>query len=290
MKRAAWIRRRHAGDWPGLSGSGMLRWCAFLALVGVVFAGSEAPVADPSRATAWQDASRLLLKDAHRTFVETKVAAGPERREARFGEAITILNLQPRTDAHIGRSRRLLENLVAEHADDEVDVFARFFLARLLELHVQPAETAVARHLYRELVDAHPGDPLAERAAAQLVLIDAYADISPGERQRRLTALENLGPRLTTPAGRRDFYLNLGNACIDFGLGSDRALNYLLVADRAGITDPTTQANTWIAIGELARATGQIPLARTYYDRFLAAFPRDSRQTTIARRLEDESP
>ena len=263
-----------------------MKWlCSCLALAGGIFAGAAPSATAPPYAAAWENASRLLLKDAHRAFAAPNAVSGPARREARLGEAVTMLNLQPRTDARIGRARQLLESLVAERADDEVDVFARFFLARLLELHVRPAEPAAARHLYRELFDAHPGDPLAERAAAQLVLIDVYADIAPGERQHRLTLLEQLGPRLATLPGRRDFYLNLGNACIDFGLEPERALRHLLAADRAGLTDPATQANTLIAVGELARATGQSALARTYYGRFLAAFPRDSRRTTVAQRL-----
>ncbi|MDB6095196.1 MAG: hypothetical protein JWM32_2758 [Verrucomicrobia bacterium] len=250
----------------------------------LVLASSGLATAPPYNA-AWENASRQLLPDAHRAFADPAAVSGPARRVARLGEAVTVLNLQPRTDERIGQARQMLEGLAAERANDEVDAFARFFLARLLELHVRPAEPTAARQIYGELLEQYPGHPLAERAAAQLVLIDAYADTSPGERQRRLTALEQLGPQLTTPSGRRDFYLNLGNAYIDFGLEPTRALDHLLVADRAGITHPVTQASTWIAIGELARATGQSALARDYYGRFLAGFPLDSRRTLIAQRL-----
>ncbi len=55
---------------------------------------------------AWQDAVLLLYDDAQR-ILRNEVKDGLEDpREWRFGQAITLLNVQPKTDANVPPSPR----------------------------------------------------------------------------------------------------------------------------------------------------------------------------------------
>ena len=127
-----------------------------------------------------------------------------------------------------------------------------------------------ARELYRELLEKHAGNVVAEAGAASLVLMDLYENISDGERAKRFEMLERDAPLLKTRLGRLGYHLNMGNAYVDLAGPPAKALEHLLAADADGIKSVQVESSTWIMIGELAEAEKKPDLALRYYDRFLS--------------------
>lgn len=258
-------------------------------------AAQASPVAAPVSAEAktaaslrqgWQDAATFLINDANKTFAKTKVTSEGNKRERLLGEAVTLLNVQPRTEGNLGEARKMFEEIVAGNPDDEAGIFASFFLARWHETYEQPPQFDLARKLYRDLLERHAGNPLAESGASSLVMMDVYENVSTEERTRRFAELEKLLPLLKTPSGRRDFHLSMGNSYIDFSESPAKAIEHLMAADAEGISRWQIESATWISIGELARSQGDTALAARYYKKFLEKYKRDNRHYSIEKRLE----
>ncbi len=258
-------------------------------MIGAAHAGESYKAERAELDAAWLEASSFLVSEANRRFVAAKGLMGTDELERELGDAVTLLNVQPRTRGNIEKARIKLERLSGNRDNGEIAIFATYFLARLHEMHAQPPRLKDARTLYHRLLEEYPGNPIADRSASSLVLIDLYENISSEERARRFAALESLAPRLQSPSGKRDYHLNLGNAYIQFSemeRSRARAIFHLLTAEKEGITRWQTEAATWVSIGELARVEGRNELAAEYYKKFLAKYPRDNRHYTIKKRLE----
>lgn len=234
-----------------------------------LFAGQPSP---------WDQTALGLFKDAHAAFAE--LPAGD--RQARFGEAVTLINLQPKTDANLDRASALLSAIVATGATDDLGVSSRYFLARIAQVHRSNPDSAAALALFRELAALDSPHLLAQRAVVQVALLELFDPLVPAaEIRARHDRLAARGSTLADPAILRDFHLVMGDAAIRFNLGDEVALDHLLAADRAGIARAITQRDTWIRIAGLARRAGRTRVAVAYYERFLENFPRDSRRLMV---------
>lgn len=232
--------------------------------------------------SAWDQAAVGLFKDAHAAFAQQS----PADRETRFGEAVTLINLQPKTDANLDHAASLLTAIAATGSTDELGISARYYLARIAQFHRASPDNAAALRIYRELSDLSSPHALAQRAVVQVALLELFEPrLAPAEIRARFDRLDARGAALTEPSAIRDFHLVMGDAALRFNLGDSPALDHLLAADRAGITRAATQRDTWIRIAELARRTGRNDVAIAYYQRFLENFLRDSRRLMITERL-----
>ena len=265
--------------------------CATVGLARLT-AGEETGSVEAPLEAAWRDAATFLFGEANRAFSDAKGERRVNEHERLLGEALTLLNLQPRTGANLALARERLETLASgSDSDDHASaVFAKYFLARIYERYSVPPRLDDARNLYRQLVESHAGNSVAEYGAAALVLIDLYENILATEREKRFAKLEELGALLKTPSGRRDYHLNMGNAYIDFEASRSKAIEHLIAGEAGGITRWQVESATWISIGELARVEGRNDLAVTYYGKFLAKYKRDNRHYTIQKRLEELAP
>ncbi|MFH1498892.1 MAG: hypothetical protein ABII82_13825 [Verrucomicrobiota bacterium] len=234
----------------------------------------------PALSQAWEDAALNLTREAHRSF------AALDGREARFGEAVTMLQLQPKTDPNIERAANLLEEVVAERADDELGIAARFYLGRLEQVHRTPLNPEAAAEHFAVLLRDFPGHPLTEQAVVKLALLELYAPGTPAEQLAAFEKFRRLGEELKTHDAIRDLNLTLGNAAQRLALGDELALPCYIAAYRAGIHLTSVRGDTLVSIGELARKTGRHELAREHYQRFLEEFKRDNRRLTIRERLD----
>ncbi|MFH1496829.1 MAG: hypothetical protein ABII82_03290 [Verrucomicrobiota bacterium] len=250
----------------------------WLLLAAPLIALADAPPAQ----SLWDQTALGLFKDAHRAFAGQP--AGD--REARFGEAVTLLNLQPKTDGNLDRAAALFADIAANNPDDDLGVSARYFTARIAQVHRFTPDLNAALAGYRELAALDSPHPLAQRAVVQLALSELFdPGLSIDDVRSRFQQLAARGERLTVPPVRRDFHLVMGDAALRFKLGHDVALAHLLAADRAGITRAITRRDTWLRIANLARLTGQDDIAADYYGRFLEKFPRDSRGLMVREHL-----
>lgn len=223
-----------------------------------------------------------LFEDAHADFA----AQTTKNRETRFGEAVTLINVQPKTDGNLDRAAALLTAIMEEDSSDSLGVSARYYLARIAQIHRANPDNATALRLYRELSEISSPHPLAQRAVVQLALMELFEPrLAPAEVRARFDRLAARGATLTEPSAVRDFNLVMGDAALRFNLGDGTALDHLLAADRSGIARATSQRDTWIRIAELGRRTGRNDVAITYYQRFLEKFLRDSRRRMVTERL-----
>lgn len=249
---------------------------------------ASASTNDPTLQSAWKLAEANLFNDSNSVFRQLKGKPQVEERERAFGEAVTYLNVQPRTPQNIARSQELLKTLA--EGDDAYAPLAGFYLARIDEDYLTPPEPARAQEAYRKLLEQKTGDPLVESSAVRLALMAELSAADPESRKEALLGTRSLSQYLLTSEGRRDFHLNLGLALIKAG-DIATGLEELLAADAEGITRPLTQRVAWVTIAEAARLKGKNELAAKYYRMFLEKHKRDTRSYMVELRLKEvEAP
>lgn len=259
------------------------RFLAFFLLTGLPLIA--APAATPS--DPWAQASLGLFKDAHRAFSEAPAAD----REARFGEAVALLNVQPKTDANLDHAAALFRALVADDPADDYAIGARYFLARIPHVHRATPDAALALAGYRELAALDSPHPLAQRAVVLVALLELFEPgISAEERVARFERLSARGAALVDSSARRDFHLVMAEAALRHKFDDRITLEHLLAADRAGIVRAVTQRDTWLRTAEIARRAGRPDVAIASYRRFLENFRSDPRRRAIQEHLAELLP
>lgn len=256
-----------------------LTLAALLFIQGPLARSAEAPADPAALREAWQASALNLFKDANHRFADLT------GREARFGEAVTLLQVQPKTASNINRSASLLEQVRADNPGDELGIAALYHLGRLEQVHRMPVNPAAAIAHFNTLIQDHPGHPFTEQAITKLAIIELYAPDNAARRPAVFERFTALADTLVTSDARRDLNLTLGNAALRFGLGDERALERYLIAEQAGIHLTTVRSSTLVTIGELARKLGRHDIAREHYQLFLKDFQRDDRRLMVKEAL-----
>lgn len=247
-----------------------------------ILAPARADEPAPGPADPWDQTAFGLFKDAHRAFAALP-AADPE---ARFGEAVTLLNLQPKTDANLDRAETLLRALAARGPADDLSIAARYYLARIPHVHRARPDTARALAGYRELAALGSPHPLAQRAVVLAGLLELHEPrISVEERAARHRRVAAAADALADSAARRDLHLVLADVALRQNLGDETVLRHLLAADEAGIARAVTLRDSWLRTAEVARRSGRPEIAVRYYRRFLEQFQSDPRRLAVEERL-----
>lgn len=253
-------------------------------LTALVSRGADHP-ARP--ADGWHDAILLLYNDAHRTFRQGSLEQTDDSREWRLGQALTLLNLQPRTDTNISRSESLLDELVAENAGDEIGIVSRYFLARINQVHRLTPDPEAALQAFRALLDDQPGHLFGQYAGVKWALTYLGTAPTPESRRERLLEIETLIPAITLPGPAKDFHLFLAESAERYSSDPAKSLEHLLTAVNLGISKRNLRGDVYVRIGEIARDLGRTTLALEYHHRFIDEFPRDLRTFTITRTVEE---
>ncbi len=248
-----------------------------------VFAAS-AIAKEVSLQSAWNLAEANLFNDSNKVFRDLKGQPGIDERERAFGEAVTYLNVQPRTPQNIALAQELLKTLTS--GEDMYPQLAGFYLARIDEDYLTPPEPERAKAAYLELLQRRTGNPLVESGAVRLALMAGLSASDPESLREALLATRPLAQNLLTREGRRDFHLNLGLALLKAG-DLDTGLEELLAADAEGITRRLSERGAWVAIAEAARVTDKKEIAAKYYRKFLEKYGRDTRTFTVELRLKE---
>ncbi len=209
-------------------------------------------------------------------------AAEPPTRETRLGEAVALLNAQPKTAQNIQTAMQYLEAIAAEQSTDDLGLTARYLRARIEHVHLTEPRPAIAAKRYREIMlDAPPGHPLASQSAVKLALIILYANTNSSLPADRIQDVEQLLGGVKQKEARRDLHLLLGRGYLFFDLSPERALQHLEAAWAAGIGNRVNRGDTLLAIAQLAEGQGQVKRAKEAFDRFLAENPRDDRAHSV---------
>jgi tetratricopeptide (TPR) repeat protein len=229
-------------------------------------------------------ASSFLVKDAHQAFARGGTT-WPDG-ERKFGEALTLMNLQPRTEANLLRAVDLFNEVsAASPPGTPLNGLARLFRARVQEFYLAPPDPEAARAEYLALVRESSGDPVLEMAGMRLVLLEAFADAPEQDNLARLEELEPLAPLLRSPAGRREFHTAMAFAILDNQGDKNRAMHHFLAADREGLTRKASALRIYLVAGDTAVQVGRPRDAVYFYRKLIETYPRDHRVFVVKERL-----
>lgn len=265
-----------------------MRACRHVLLLALL--ASRAAAAEDRPATlrdGWEMTTLYRFNEAEAVF--RALAAKDPSRENRYALAISQLNRQPKNDRTVAQARRLLAALVEEPSapDDEITLAARFYLARIFQLHQSKPDLAAARSAYRELSRAPGGGFWAETASVKWATLGLY-EITPwSEKAGRLAEGEQELLRLTNPTLQKDLHIILADGYEKFGVSLPAALRHLEAAWALGIERGIDQGDFLARMGELARLIGDRAKARGYFGEFLKRFRRDERVYWITLKLAE---
>ncbi len=171
-----------------------LVWVAGLMLTALSVSGADGTVPDPQLDAAWLDLATLKVSDAHAAFEKAYKKTGSQ--ESAYGLALSLLNLQPKTNGNLEAAQELLEGLAADGETDAAMINARYFLARIDQVHRKEVDPDAAVEAYRRLLEDYPEHPLAEKAVPKLataLLIQNLPDDEWEEHFAEVSALMDRG-------------------------------------------------------------------------------------------------
>lgn len=270
-----------------------IRRALFLGILALACAAPLPAQTEEPLAEAWTKLSLSLCNDAYRLFHDT-AQKDPSSREARYGEALALMNRQPRSSGNLARAGALFTQLQAANPRDGIGVAALYFEARLAQAQSAPPGGTKALALYAELTRAHPASPFAQLALIKTAGLRLYDPGAPdGELTRRFAECEAFAPRITNRALLGQYHREMADAYQRLRRDDRDALRHLLASFPCGTPNLQGQADLEVRIGETARAVGDDATALAYYRRFLADFPNDIRAYAIRqfqRQLESVRP
>lgn len=237
-------------------------------------------------AAAWERATAYNYNEAHRIFSKAiKTHHQGDTREAAFGQALMLLNYQPKTVGNIKRAGEVFESLAGAAATDDIAVLSLYFIGRIYQVHQRETDFARAAEYFLEAIERAPRHRFGQLAVARLATVWLYEPVSRNEKRSRFHRLRGIGDGLTYEPARRDFNYVMGVACLCFDLSKEYAIEHLREVEAAGLHQRRSIASIYSRIGETARQLGDIKTAEEYFAKFLAEFPREERTRLIRERL-----
>lgn len=229
----------------------------------------------------WTEVSQFDFEHPHRVFAQT------DGREARLGEAVTLLNRQPRTEGNTNRAAALLDEVAAAAPDDDLGICAGYLRARVEEIYRTPPQLERAAQLYANLIRLGGAHLFAQQAAVRLTLLKLYPADDARPPAECVAEADALGAGLTHPAAVRDHALLVGRACLYYALPLARAQSHFERALAAGMLNPSNRADVLVTLGEIARELGDRDRAELAYRRYLDENPRADRSGAVRLRLNE---
>lgn len=253
---------------------GSFRLCLFFGLLIEGVCAEENP---------WDKIASGLFNEADVVFekIATK-STGETARLALYGKAVALLNIQPRTQGNIEKSQQIFEAICQAAPADDLGLAARFMQARVVQIHLLPANKERAEQIYAELSAGPPSHPITQRAKVKLTLLRIYATgIDETERRNRFVEGEERATELFELGPRAQMHLLLAETAQRLSYGIETELKHLLSAESSGIVKLRLRADVLVRIGDLARMLGREEMARSHYEVFLKEYPRTDRRTTV---------
>lgn len=244
----------------------------------------------PTLTAVWEQVAQYFSKEAAWAMKDLPPAPdAATRRERDFCAAVVLLDQQPLSEARLDDAeRRFKALLAADPADDDIDRASLYLLGRIAQIYRASPDVEQAAAYYRRLLGKpHPGH-WAELARVKLAILELYA-LPAGDPPERLAAVNALLAGAHSDVGRRDLHRLAARGIMFYNLAPADALKHLLAADAIGGLTGTPAADQLVQIGELAWDTGQVDLAKKYYDRLRVEFPLDVRIYLMDRRLAGAS-
>lgn len=257
-------------------------------LVGFLALGAMVVSATAGQLTAgWQALGSYRPAEALKIFDASAGSPTPAvAREARFGHAVALLDIQPVSSAALDEARQICAEL-ADSGQDDAAQGGRFFLGRIAQQHLPQPDPEEAARQYRRLIADHPGSPWAESAITRLAVLQIYALHPQTSPAARLAETEKLLAQARTPSAQSDVHYAIANAIFFYRLPSSGALPHLIAAEQLGRMEWPTRIEVLIQIAELSRLGGNRAQAVKYFNTFLKENPRDLRTYVVRQRLAE---
>lgn len=257
-----------------------------LATVGVTWAGA-ADAREVRLAEAFADLTQYRFTKAEIVFSELAADASWSRwRDASYGQALALLNAQPRTADKIARAHGLLESVRAGGAADDLGLAARYFLARVQQVHLQPADPERARLELQSLAEEHPEHYLGQMAQIRLAFIELFAPGSPEEKRAVFERYDRISLPWVDEHLRAVFHTVVGDAIMVVYQDTAWATRHYRYVTLVAAVRELTLVDALVRIGETARLAGVPDVARDAYEQLLTNSPRDPRAWLIQGHLE----
>ena len=272
---------------------GCLVTVALILILSGCSGGSERTENRGKSLTGWDLAAKYRFNESRRWFRNAAAKSEGERRAmrmARYGEALALLNMIPKTGGNTDRADAIFADLAKGPEEDAVTRRAFYHRGRIQQIHLRVPDLGEASAIYREMIRKWPEEMFTQVAIVKLATIQLYEPTSPDEKRRRYTELAALEDLLRFAPPRRDFHYVMGVACLSLELSKERALYHLIACEDAGITLPVIRINTYCRIGVTAKQLGRYELAATYFRKFMEASPRDPRTQMIKDHIAEMPP
>ena len=228
----------------------------------------------------------LDYRPAERIFREIAETHAESAREAIFSRAAILLCIQPRTSRNVERAYSHFEEVAAKDPNDELGLEARYFLARIHQVHAFSPDFAEAERRYRELIDQSPDSFPGQMAVTKLTILKLSRLDRPDQRIESINEFEPMGDRLSHPALRFAFHMALADTLQRYNLDDQRAFHHLREAYSLCGPKFRSREELIARLSQLAIVLGEPQLARIYLEEFLRSYPRSSRANYLALQLE----
>ncbi len=236
-------------------------------------------------AKAWEKASSLQSDEAHADFNRLEKT---EPRAAWYGQAMTWLQAQPKTEANIQKAISLLTKVVQENPSDDEGLASQYYLARIAEAHHADigydsidGRMHEAEGLYQKLFQGAPGTLWAELALTRYAELLYYQNEPIEKKPARLAEAESLLSQIKTAWVLSLYHFNLSNAYARLEISEPKALDHLVIAEDLGIPIRPTRVDALVRIIKWAQLQGKPEIALKYGEIYLRDFPRDDRSYEI---------
>jgi len=237
----------------------------------------------------WRLVSVSRFNEANRRFEQAAAEENLDakaREEARFGRAVTLLEAQPKTTANVAVAQKILEELSAGAETEDIVASARYFLARIHDLHAETKNREKARDIYRSLARQFPGHPLAEDAVVKLAIhwlwFEAGGSPTPEEAREKEALLD----QVSRENSRADLRLLLGDAWLRSGAPAERALPHYQAALEWDGLPVSSRADALCIVGNLCREAGRLEQGIEAFRTFLEENPFSTRVTLAREAME----
>lgn len=251
--------------------------------------GAEGTAGGQQLDEAWQDLATLKVSDAHAAFEKAHKTTGTQ--ESAYGLALSLLNLQPKTNRNIERAQEMLEELAADGETDAFIINARYFLARIDQVHRTEVDPEAAIESYRRLLEDYPDNPLAEKAVPKLATALLIQNLPDDVWEARYDEVSARMDRLTNQSNRAATELVMIEALLRIKTDHARALPILVdLLD----TNPDLRADLRrdfvVQAFDSARALGDDHVAEDFAITFVEDYAYDPRAGAIQAWLEVSAP
>lgn len=217
--------------------------------------------------------------------VALKKVDGVDERTRLLARAILDLARPPIAEGDWQKIEPVLAQLA--QGDDEIAAQALYLHARMYQVHKSVPDYPRAEALYRELARRWPGSHWAQLGYVKLGLFKLFSVREPQDARVRLQQVGVLLAEIQEPSLRRDLQLQMGWAGLFYELPYDEVLPPLIAAEAVGGMMGITPEDLTTQIGELSFRAGRLEQAKYYFEKFLEAYPSNTRRFNVSQRLTE---